>query len=204
MNHIYKYVGFATALIVAGGLCSCEDTKSYSELLNEEEHAVNWFLAQHEVCLEIPENGDFKVGEKAPYYKMDVDGNVYMQVLDKGTPLPENATDSEKDEIEFQKGNKVYFRMMRMNIKYFQLYGTQIWEGNADDMSPEIADMSFIYGNSVLTSTTQYGDGIQLPLKYLHNNCEVNLIVKSPQGWTSEQSSCTPYLYNIQYFKAIY
>ncbi len=204
MKYLYKTLCLASALFVTGALSSCEDTKSYSELLNEEEHAVNWYLAQHKVCLEIPENGDFLVGEDAPYYKMDSDGYVYMQVLDKGTPLPDNATEQEKEDIEFQKGNKVYFRMLRMNIKYFQQYDSQIWEGNADDMSPEIADMSLIYGNNVLTSTTQYGEGIQIPLKYLHNNCEVNLIIKSPQGWTSDQSACTPYLYNIQYFKAIY
>lgn len=28
-------------------MSSCEETKSYSELLTEEEHAVNWYLAQH-------------------------------------------------------------------------------------------------------------------------------------------------------------
>ncbi len=63
-----------------------------------------------------------------------------------------------------------------------------------------------LYGNNVLTSTTQYGEGLQVPLEYLGYNCEVNLIVKSPEGFTSDgtQSQCLPYVYNIRYFKAEY
>ena len=183
-------IRYIALMLIGVTLASCEDTKSYSELLTEEEHAVNWYLAQHEVCLEIPEDGKFLVGENAPYYKMDSDGYVYMQVLNKGT-----------DEMA-ESGDKVYFRFMRMNINYFQQYGTENWDGNAESAAE--GSTSFVYGNSVLSSTTQYGDGIQVPLQYLGYDCEVNLIVKSPEGWPSEQSQCIPYLYNIRYFKAIY
>lgn len=175
-------------------LGSCEETKSYSELLTEEEHAVNWYLAQHKVSLEIPSDGDFETGDKAPYYKMDKDGYVYMQVINKG---------SETDRPE--KGDLVYFRFMRMNLKTLQSTGADIWEGNAEDFE-NYASTSLVYGNNVLTSTTQYGEGLQVPLEYLGYNCEVNLIVKSPEGFTSDgtQSQCLPYVYNIRYFKAEY
>lgn len=204
MKYTYKSIATAICMMLVGSLASCDDNKSYSELLNEEEHAVNWFLAKHKVCLEIPEDGNFIVGEDAPYYKMDDDGFVYMQVLDKGDEVASNATETEKEDAEFQIGNKVYFRFMRMNLKYYQLYGEEVWEGNAEDMSPNSGNAYFVYGNTILTSTTQYGEGLQVPLEYLNNNCKVNLIIKSPQGFSSEQSSCIPYEYNIQYFKAIY
>lgn len=172
-------------------MSSCEETKSYSELLTEEEHAVNWYLAQHIVSLEIPQNGDFEVGEDAPYYKMDKDGYVYMQVINKG---------SETDRPE--KGDLVYFRYMRLNLKNYQSSGSEVWEGNSEDLN--FTSSSLVYGNNVLTSTTQYGEGIQVPLEYLGYDSEVNLIVKSPEGFTEDTSSCLPYVYNIRYFKAEY
>lgn len=188
-----KFINKINILLLAFGLstlASCEDNKSYSELLTEEEHSVNWFLAQHEVRLEVPENGNFITGENAPFYKMDPDGYVYMQVLNKGT-----------DEMA-KDGDLVYFRFMRMNIKNYELYGTESWEGNAENADESSA--SFVFGNNILPSTTQYGEGLQVPLEYLGYECEVNLVVKSPQGFPSEQSQCIPYLYNIRYFKAIY
>lgn len=173
-------------------MSSCEETKSYSELLTEEEHAVNWYLAQHIVSLEIPQNGDFEVGEDAPYYKMDKDGYVYMQVINKGS-------DTDRPE----KGDLVYFRFMRLNLKNYQSSGSEVWEGNSEDFDNSTS-LSLVYGNNVLTSTTQYGEGIQVPLEYLGYDSEVNLIVKSPEGFTSDASSCLPYVYNIRYFKAEY
>lgn len=187
---LFNKLHYIALALLAVTFASCEDTKSYSELLTEEEHAVNWYLAKNEVCLNIPEDGNFIIGKDAPYYKMDADGYVYMQVLNKGT-----------DE-KVEKGDMVYFRFMRMNIIYYQQYGSETWDGNAESAAD--GSTSFIFGNTVLPSTTQYGEGIQVPLKYLGYDCEVNLIVKSPQGWPSEQSQCIPFLYNIRYFKAIY
>lgn len=67
-------------------MVSCNDTKSYSDLLKEEEQAVNWYLAQHEIETRIPEDSVFETGPDAPFYKMDKDGYVYMRVLSTGDP----------------------------------------------------------------------------------------------------------------------
>lgn len=183
----------SAALSLLVFLPACDDSKSYSELLKEEEQAVNWFLANNRVEVTIPENSDFETGENAPYYKMDKDGFVYMQVVNPGNM--ENRP---------KKGDLVYFRFMRKNVKYMAEGANAEWEGNADDMDPDLGSTSLIYGNQVLQSTTQYGDGLQVPLEYLGYNCEVNLVIKSPEGFTSSSSQCTPYLYNVRYFKAEY
>lgn len=195
MKLLTKIALLPAALIMMTGFGACEDTKSYSDLLNDEEHAVNWYLAQNQVALTIPENGDFKTGntkETAPFYKMDKDGYVYMQVVNKGS-----ETSRPKE------GDLVYFRFMRMNLLNYQATGQEVWEGNSEDFNDYIST-SLVYGNNVLSSTTQYGEGIQVPLEYLGYNCEVNLIIKSPEGFTTDQSSCIPYVYNIRYFKAEY
>ena len=193
LNEIYKKGGLSVVFAgaVLGMLCSCDDTKSYSQLLNEEEHAVNWYIAQQTVSLEIPEDGEFQIGSDAPFYKMDKDGYVYMQVLNPG----------DKD-VRPERGDKIYLRFMRMSLLTLMNYGVESWEGNAEDM--ESSTSYIVYGNNVLTSTTQYGEGIQVPLEYLGYNSEVNLVIKSPEGFTSDMSSCTPYVYNVRYFKAEY
>ena len=74
---------FSLAAVVLAGLVfsSCDDKQSYSDLLKKEQKVSNWFLAQHRVCNEIPADSIFEVGENAPFYRLDDDGYVYMQVL---------------------------------------------------------------------------------------------------------------------------
>lgn len=73
-------------------------------------------------------------------------------------------------------------------------------EGNAADM--EYNPMYFRFGNYSLQSSAQYGSGIQLPLSYLGIDCEVNIVIKSQYGFTSEMTNVVPYLYNVRYFKS--
>lgn len=181
-------------------LSSCDDNKSYAELLDEETEAVNWFLASQRVVASIPADSVFEVGEYAPFYKMDEEGNVYMQVLNVGN-LDEKA----------QEDQQIYFRFMRYNLTYWYSTGYSLsenpyswktdWdgEGNANDM--EYNAMSFRFGNYTLSSSSQYGSGIQLPLYYLGIDCEVNIVIKSQYGIQSEISNVIPFLYNIRYYK---
>ena len=174
-------------------LASCKDQKSYSDLLREEEVAVNKFLADNTVETSIPEDSVFIEGEKAPFYRMNRDGTVYMRVITKGDM--DNRP---------QKGQTVYFRFMSMNLKNYESGSTNVWTGNAWNMDSSLNGTNLIYGNSILESTTQYGDGLQVPLEFLGYNSEVELIVKSIEGFTSNVSQCIPYLYRIRYFRAQY
>lgn len=192
--NIKNIIKSTLALWVIGiSLQSCDDTKSYSDLLREEEHAVNWYLSNHTVSINVPADGKFETGENAPYYKMDKDGYVYMQIVNSGD-----------EESKPEKGDIVYFRFKRMNIKEMYQGNAVSWEGNADNLTSTLGNTSFVYGNTVLSSTTIYGEGIQVPLKYVGYNSEVNLVIKSPEGFTTDASQCLPYVYNIKYFKAEY
>ena len=187
-------------LIQLGALCAllfgftaCDDTESYSELLRDEEKAVNWYLADFRVEPEIPADGIFETGEDAPFYKMDEDGYLYMQIINPGNPEPKP-----------EKGDRVYFRFMRKNIKYLYEGYDLGWDGNADDMNNGLGSTYIILDNYQVPSSAQYGTGIQVPLKYIGYDSEVNLVISSSQGFTVDQSSCLPYIYNVKYFKAEY
>lgn len=192
MNIFHKLI-FAVAALMMMALASCNDDKSYSDMLRDEEHAVNWYLSNNRVELKIPADSEFIIGEDAPYYKMDDDGNVYMKVISKGDM-------NDRPEM----GDKVYFRFMRQNINLLYAGSTALWSGNADDMNSPLGSTSLILGNTSLTSTTRFGKGIQVPLDYLGYDCEVYLVIKSAEGFTTDGSSCIPYVYRIRYFKAIY
>ena len=83
---------FFTVMMV---LSSCDNGKSYADLLKEEDKAVKAFLADKIVINSIPADSVFvtlqDVGNNdtlaVPYYRLDDDGNVYMQVLDAGICL---------------------------------------------------------------------------------------------------------------------
>ena len=186
-------------LILSGfGAVSCSKTQSYSELLREEEKAVNWFLASKKVCVEVPADSiSFETGEDAPFYKLDENGYVYMQVIDKGEINP--STNRPSNRVE--SGDLVYFRFLRKNIQDLYNGVDSGWLGNANDLT---TPTSFVYKNTYLTSTTAYGTGIQMPLKYLGYGSEVNLVLKSYNGFMEDQTYCVPYIINIRYFKPEY
>lgn len=189
-----KYLLLVITGVALLSLFSCKDSKSYSDLLREEEVAVNWYLAQHRVEIRVPDDSVFITGEDAPFYRMDASGDVYMRVVNPG-----DMSNRPK------KGDTVYFRFMRQNIKYLYKYGSASEDGNADDMGSSLGGLSLVYGNTVLPNTTRYGTGLQVPLNYLGYNCEVDLIVKSVDGFSEEVSQCNPYIYkSLKYYKAEY
>ena len=169
-------------------LTACDDDKSYAELLEEENKAVNLYLADQTIETTLPEDNDFITGEDAPYYRLDNDGNVFMQVVKKG------------DGEMAQSDQLIYFRFMRYNLINYDGVNTMPGEGNSDYV--EGGNMSFRYQNFTLESSSAWGMAIQMPLQYLPLNSEVRLVVKSQYGWTSEISSVQPYLYHIRFYKS--
>ena len=90
---------------VMWGLSSCDDSKSYAELLTDEAHAINSFLANQNVILDLPKDDDFVTGPDAPYYRLDEEGNVYMQIVNAG----DKNMMAKDDEL-------IYFRFTRYNL----------------------------------------------------------------------------------------
>lgn len=173
-------------------LSACKDSKSYAELLTIENHYVNNFLADQRVTNEIPTDTNFvfEVGPNAPYYRLDEDSNLYMQVLDAGT------------KGNYAKDNEViFFRFTRYNLQYYVDGELPIGEGNEYNMGQE--NSWFRFKNYTLQSSYQWGAGIQTPLNYLPIDCEVNIVIKSQYGFYSEQSYVTPFLYRLRYFRQI-
>lgn len=175
------------------GAASCEKGESYADLLKKEEHAVNWYLSGESVETKIPADSIFITGEDAPFYKMNEEGTVYMRVVDPG----------DMDDRP-EKGDRVYFRFSRMNLRNFYEADYEQWSGNSNNLGNTNLSTSFIYGNYQLESSYRYGTGIQLPMDYLGYNSRVRLVLKAQAGFYSEQSQCLPFVVDVRYFHGNY
>lgn len=190
---IKKLIFHISAIVLLLSATGCEKTKSYSEMLKDEEQACNWYLAQNKIVVDIPKDSVFQTGQDAPFYKMNSEGTLYMKVITAGdrNKIPEN-------------GDRVYFSFMRQNIQSLMngYIDEDVWEGNAENMA--YGSTSFLLGETILTSSIKYGNGIQIPVTYLGYYSEVILVVKSLEGFTDAQTDCTPYVYKVRYFPALY
>lgn len=184
-----KILSYILISIAALGIVSCSDNKSYAELLTDETKNVNAFLANQKVINEIPEDSIFEAGEDAPYYRIDETGNIYMQVVKYGTQ--EKAEDDQQ----------VYFRYTRYNLSQYNAATGELPDGMGNSEDLEYEPTWFRFKNFTLTSSSQYGAGIQMPLYFLPLGSEANVVIKSQYGMTSEISYVTPFLYNIRYYK---
>lgn len=170
-------------------LTSCNDDQSYADRLNEERNAVNAYLADHRVVMSVPEDTIFEVGPDAPFYRVDVDGNVYMQVLNPGDRVNDRA----------KTGEPIYFRYARYNLATWYASGTWVQtSGNENTM--DAVSCSFNFSDYTLPSSSQWGYGLQFPLLFLGVECEVNLIIKSQYGFTNEISYVQPFFFHVRYF----
>lgn len=189
-NHLLSTIVLAAAAVMAAFVTSsCSDSKSYAELLSDENKAVNRFLADQRVIEEIPADSVFEYGPDAPYYRIDEENNIYMQVINPGS--------GEKA----QEGQVVYFRSMRYALSlYYGEIDPSYWSGNSNSMLED--PTYFKYDDFTDYASQQWGSGLQQPLKFLPLNCDVNLVVKSQYGVTSEMAYVTPYLWRVRYFKS--
>ncbi|MCM1021163.1 MAG: DUF4827 domain-containing protein [Muribaculum sp.] len=178
----------AIALAQALTFSSCDDNKSYADRLEEETKYINRYLADQKVIGHKPKDNQFIVGPDAPYYRMDADGLVYMQVISKG-----NMEDMA------EVNDLVYIRFTRYNLADYSNGELPDGTGNADDVT---YSEQFRYQNSMSQSTVTWGDGIQVPLEYLGYGCEVNLVIRSQAGRNEDIANVIPYLYNVRYYKS--
>ena len=191
MRRFFSY-NMLAGLFALMMLAACDNDQSYADRLNEERNAVNAYLANHRVVMSVPEDSVFEVGENAPFYRIDADGNVYMQVLKAG--------DRKNDKAKV--GEPIYFRYSRYNLATWYADGT--WSPTSGNESAmDAASCSFNYADYSLPSSSQWGYGLQYPLMFLGVECEVNLVVKSQYGFTSEISYVTPFFFHVRYYHSM-
>lgn len=186
-----QIISILSLLTLLMAVSSCSDSKSYADLLNEENQVVNAFLAQHRVVETWPGVDNCEVGEDAPFYCVDDEGNVYMQVIRKG------------DGTFPEEGEHVSFTYLSYDLNYY-VVGSDSNVGSGNLNSPgSSAATYFIFDDYTLEQSSQYGTGIQIPVKLLGFGSKVNVVIKSQAGPSAYMSYVIPFLYDIAYYKQV-
>lgn len=184
-----NFVVFNGGKSETGYISITQNPLTYEDLQKTEQRAIKSYLKKFDVYDELPSLNEIQVGSVAPFYKLDSDGYVYMQVVKMGSAPA--AT----------QGETIYFRFLRYNLlSYFENGVLPNGEGNMNSIDQSVT--SFVVGSNQ-ASTTQWGPAIQMPMLLgLPIDSEVNLVVSSQAGFTSEVANVIPYLYNIRYYQA--
>jgi len=174
-----------------GAITIVQNALTLEDLQKTERKAIKSYLRKFDVIDKLPAITDIRVGSVAPFYKLDKDGKVYMQVVKMGT------------EPAATIGEKIYFRYLRYDLLYYLDNGVlPDGTGNMTDISQDVTSFTLGSDNE---ETQHWGTAIPLPMQLgLPLGSEVNLIVSSEAGITNEIGSVIPYLYNIKYYRAVY
>ena len=102
-----KTLLIALGAVIAAALTACDDTRSYAEMLSDENKSVNMFLVDHKVIGYEKRDStfQFEYGPDAPYYQIDEEAQIFMQVIDPGTP---------DNRVKYDQ--LVYMRFQRYNL----------------------------------------------------------------------------------------
>lgn len=184
-------------IVAAIGLCvgtgSCDDNESYAERLDSERDATNAYLSGYKIVNGVPEDTVFvtvaDVGEAdAPFYRIEPEGNVYMQVVKAG----------DRDSMA-RTGDKIFFRYTCYNLS--SLYSGYIEKySNSENMAA--SSEYFYYNDFSKSASSEWGIGLQMPLQYVGINSEVNVVIKSQYGPEENMTSVNSYVWNLRYFKS--
>lgn len=176
-----KLLIFIAAVILLPNLWfACNDSKTYAELLEDEQKAIGRLIADSNftVLYSFPE----KFGSK-DYVKLP--NGLYMNVIDFGN----------KDE-KIDSGKVVLYRYR----SYRNLFDTITYTGNINNADPS----SFIFGLTP-TSSNGYIEGLATPLSFVGNGAKVNLIIPSALNSYSIMQNVTPYYFqNVSYQESMY
>lgn len=179
------------------GFQACSDTKTYAEMMEEEDDAIRDFIKAN----------DITVISQSEFYAQDsMTGNneyvqltsgVYMNIVDKGSSSPSDTV---------KNNDLILVRFMEYDILAEDTTLSNIADpGNVDEFkytktSTSIAGiftqgyMYNYYGSSVPA-------GWLVPLDYVRSGAHVKLIVPHKMGHSTALSNVYPYFYDIQKYQ---
>lgn len=186
--------GFYFVLILCAAclMGSCSKTRSYTDMLKDEEKAIDRLIDSLgiEVLKDFPDDSIFAENQ---FVKMD--NGVYMNIIDRG----EGRATLYSTRIMY-RCNAYYF------LNYFQLCINSNYGPNSNGTVPYPANgaqtVPFIYGEGTTNNQADpkyiyVSEGIQTPLQYVGHRGRVKLIVPFDKGNYYDQGEGYPVYFEV-------
>lgn len=187
---------FFISLAVGFSFQACDDTKTYAEMLEEEDDAIADFINKEGIKVisqtEFFDNDSVTDVEKNEFVQLS--SGVYMQIVDKGS---DNPADTVKNNdlvlVRFMEYSLLDKDTTLSNLTLPYL----VDEFKYTASSSSIAGI-FIQGLMYMAyGYTAVPAGWLVPLPYVRDKAHVRLIVPSKMGHQSAMQYVYPYYYDI-------
>lgn len=192
---------FLALMALCIGFQACDDTKTYAEMLEDEDNAIEAFIRDSNITV-ITQSQFYaqdSTTDPAKNEFVQLASGVYMQILDKGV---EDKSDTVKNNdiilvrfSEYDMLNK-YTSYSNLDIVYM------VDEFRYVVTSTSIAGI-FTGGNYMYSTSSSVNTAVPagwlVPLEYVRNKAHVKLIVPSKMGGNVGMQNVIPYYYDIKY-----
>ncbi len=192
-----KFTLFLLTLFATGlAFQSCDHTKTYAEMREEEEAAIADFINEHGI----------KVISQSEFYAQDsvtaedeyvqLASGVYMNIVDKGS---DNPADTVKPNdiilVRFME-----YSLLDKDTTLSNLNATDVDEFLYQVTSSSIAGI-FISGYMLSYHGSDVPPGWLVPFPYVRDKAHVKLIVPSKMGYRTASYYAYPYFYDIRKYQ---
>lgn len=191
---------FLSLLAFSFAFQACDDSKTYAEMLEEEDDAIAAFIRDNDIQVisqtEFFNNDSTTDVSKNEYVQLS--SGVYMQIVDKGS---DNLADTVKN------NNEILVRFMEYSIldKDTSLSNLNAVE-TVDAFRYTVTSSSiagiFMKGGFMYS---YYGSSVPagwlVPLPYVRDMAHVKLIVPSKMGHSTAMQYVYPYFYDIKKYQ---
>lgn len=179
---------------------ACDDTKSYAEMLEDEDNAIAAFIRDSSITVisqsEFYEQDSTTNLERNEYVQLA--SGVYMQIVDKGSEaLGDTVRNNEEIMVRFSE-----YDLLNKGYSYSNLDNVGVVDVFKYTVTSTSIAGKFTEGNymTYLQNTT-VPPGWLIPLEYIRDRAHVRLIVPSNMGNNTAMASVVPYYYDIQKYQ---
>jgi len=182
---------FFSILAVGFVLQSCDNAKTYAEMLQDEKNAISGYIKKNKITVITPEEFAKDTVTAENEYVLFSNG-VYMNIVDRGS----GASPASRDVIlvRFTEFDIMNDTTVLSNIDYDQAVDAFDYTVSGTSAYGQFLPESFMY--------SAYGSAVpsgwMVPLTYIKNMAHVKLIVPAKMGHTTAQQMVAPYFYDLK------
>lgn len=194
-----KLTLFLLSLFILGvGFQACDNTKTYAEMLEEEEDGIKDFINEHGI----------KVISQSQFYAQDsttaeneyvqLASGVYMNIVDKGSTNPaDTVRNNDEILVRFIEYSILDKDTIINNCNYPDIVDAFRYTVTSSSIAGIFTQglMLQAYSSSAVPA------GWLVPLVYVRDRAHVKLIVPSKMGHSSAQQYVYPYFYDIRKYQ---